>query len=215
MMVVLYPKNLKDLSIVLLDSDGRLNLLSYKSYSDFDWESFRFFCHENARYGIPTIELVEYLKDIIGGRSAIEIGAGHGDLGYHLGIHRTDSKMQESPDIQERYRRFGQPTIKYPKDVEKIEALDAVKKYNPQVVVASWVTVFSATETSYGSSPHGIKEDEILKLVDTYILVGNISSHGDKPIMAIEHKTIDEPFIISRSANRDGNRIFIWDNKNE
>ncbi len=214
MVAVLNPKNVKDISGVLLDNHSRLRLLPYKYYENFDWESFRFFCHQYARYGIPTLELVQYLKNVIRDRSALEIGAGCGDLGYHLGIHQTDSRIQEHPDIIDQYQKLGQPTIRYPKGVEKMEALDAVKKYKPQVVIASWVTVFSDKETSYGSSPYGIREDEILNLVDTYILVGNISSHGDKPIMALKHKTIDEPFIISRSANRDGNRIFIW-NKNE
>jgi hypothetical protein len=50
-----------------------------------------------------TVELVAWLHDRIAGRKAIEIGAGMGDLGYHLGIPQTDSYAQiEDPAMVHR-----------------------------------------------------------------------------------------------------------------
>lgn len=210
-LTILDTNKVTDISGFLLRTDGKIRLIPYEEYNGFSWEDFRYFCHLYARYGIPTIELIDFLKKIIGNRVAIEIGAGSGDLGYHLGIHMTDSKLQEDPVIKETFEMNGQPTIKYPDDVEKIEALDAVIKYKPQVVVASWVTTFSPFLTNYSSSPYGIKEKEILDLIDTYILVGHLNIHGDKPIMNMLHREINEPFILSRSSYRTKNRIFIWD----
>lgn len=209
----LHKDKVNDISTDLLQDDDRIKLLSYKEYLSYPWEDLRFFCHEYARYGIPTIELISFLRGIMSNKSVIEIGAGAGDFGYHLGISMTDNRMQEDPAIIDIYKGTKQPVIKYPMDVEKLDALDAVKKYKPEIVFASWVTTYSPKQTSYGSSPYGVKEKEILDLVDTYILVGNVSTHGDKPIMKLPHTIIDEPFIISRSGNRIGNRVWIWDKK--
>src|SRR5271170_675184 len=89
--------------ILTPEDPPRLKLLSYKEYDKIDRIALKLFCHATGRYGLPTIELVEYLKELIGGRSAIEIGAGNGDLGRHLGIPMTDSRLQEDPVIRERY----------------------------------------------------------------------------------------------------------------
>lgn len=201
----------QDISSELLMPNGQLKLLSYREYEKYSSDNLRYFCWLNARCGIPTVELVDYLKSIINGRTAIEIGSGHGDLGRYLNIPLTDSRMQEEPEIKSFYYRIGHPTIKYPEDVEKLEALEAVKKYKPQVVIASWVCPYSPHDTTYGSSPRGIEEDKLLELVDTYIMIGNLVTHGDKPIRKLKHQEINEKFIISRATNPENNRIFIWD----
>jgi hypothetical protein len=208
---VLDPNVLQDISKDLLEPNGKMKLLSYEYYQTLKWENFRLFCHEYARYGIPTKELVHFIKSLIDGKTALEIGAGSGDLGYHLGIKMTDSKIQDSKPVKRLYELTKQPTIKYGKDVEKLEALEAVKKYKPQVVVASWVTTYSPTATNYGSSPHGINEKEILDLVDTYILIGNLDIHGDKPIMDEFSFEYNLPWNISRAARLENNRIWVWE----
>jgi hypothetical protein len=210
MISIIDPGTIRDISNDLLMPNGKLKLLSSLDYAKYTTQELQLFGYKNARYGIPTIELVEYIKTIIGDRSAIEIGSGHGDLGYHLGIPMTDSKIQTTLEIKAYYEALRQPLIDYPEDVEKIEALDAVKKYKPQVVVGSWLTTYSAGPAEYGSSPAGIKEDEILNLVETYILVGNLDSHADKPILKT-HGGYEKKgsFIISRAKNPQNNRIFI------
>ena len=82
-------------------------------------------------YLLPTIELVERLKRAIDGRRAIEIGSGNGVLAEALGIQGTDNFMQEMPKYKALYAAQGQPTIKYGKNVENLDALAAIKKYKP------------------------------------------------------------------------------------
>src|SRR5579862_6244328 len=106
-------KKITDISNDLLLENGKIKLLTYREYLNFKWESFRYFCHQYARYGIPTVELIEFLKKEIGDRDAIEIGAGCGDLGYHLGIRMTDSKIQEDTKIVSLYKEMRQPAIQY------------------------------------------------------------------------------------------------------
>lgn len=201
---------LKDISSSLLLPNGRLKLLSEKEYDKFASNDLRYFCHTHARYGLPTVELIEYIKNIIAGRSAIEIGSGHGDLGYHLGIPMTDSKEQYDPSIHAYYEAVGQPIIQYPDAVEKLEALEAVNKYKPKVIVASWVTTYSPFETTFASSPSGVKEDKLLSQVETYILVGNEDNHRDKPIMKLSHTTEKGSFIRSRAKFPENDRIYVW-----
>lgn len=212
MQIEVFDKDeINDISEYLLNEDGKLKLLPAEYYNNLKRSDFRVFCHTYGRYGIPTIELINYLKNVIGSRRAIEIGSGAGDLGLYLGnIPMTDNKQQEWRSIALRYKIMGQPVIKYPKDVEKIDALDAVKKYEPQVVVASWITPYSPVEVSFGSNPHGVREQEILDLVDTFIIVGNLDTHWDKPIMKIKHEELYFDWLVSRGKNQNNNRIFIW-----
>lgn len=211
--VFIKKEGLKDIKNDLLMENGKIKPMFAREYKNYSWDDFRIFCHKNGRYGIPTIELLDYIRDLIGGRPAIEIGAGAGDLGHHLGIKMTDSKQQEDESIKKIYDAMGQPVIKYPDDVEKLEALEAVYKYKPKVVLASWITPYAPHEMPYGSNPFGIKEDKILKLVETFIIIGNMDIHFDKPIRQFEHKTVHAPWIISRAKNQDNNCIFIWDKR--
>lgn len=208
---ILKPGNLKDISQELLLPNGKLKLFPAKFYDDLDKNNLRLFCHMYARYGLPTTELIDFLIQKIDGRSAIEIGSGHGDLGYHLHINMTDSKIQKKPEIQEIYKSMEQPIIDYPDDVEEIEALDAVHKYKPSVVIASWITTYAPHFMPYSSSSHGIKEAKILDKVETFIIIGNNDLHGDKPIRKLPHLEIYEPWIKSCATNPENNRIYIWD----
>lgn len=205
--------SVKDISSELLRPDGYMQLLPSAFFKKHKWDDFRAFCHIHARYGIHTLEQNIFLCDVLDGRNSIEIGAGAGDLGFHLNIPMTDSRQQERADIKAAYAAMRQPIIKYPKEVKKMDALDAVKKYKPKVVIGSWVTTYAPHEMPYGSNPFGIKENLILDLVDTFILIGNIDTHGDKPIMKIKHEEYYYDWMVSRGKNQENNRIWIWDKK--
>lgn len=208
---IVEAKDLKDISQELLLPNGKMKLLPSAFYDAKDKNDLRLFCYNYARYGIPTTELIDFLIQKIDGRSAIEIGSGHGDLGYHLNIKMTDSKMQNFPEVQENYKKMKQPLIDYPDDVEELEAIEAVYKYMPSVVIASWITTYAPYDMSYSSSPYGIKEAKILDKIETFIIVGNNDLHGDKPIRKLPHLEIYEPWIKSRATNPENNRIYIWD----
>lgn len=204
--------NLRDISSSLLLENGKLKLLESRDYDYLNSDEIRFFCHQYARYGLPTRELIDYIHDLIGGRKAIEIGSGHGDLGYHLKIPMTDSKIQENSGVRKFYEIVKQPVINYPDDVKKLEAIEAVYYYKPKVVIASWITqwINPLKVPSSGGSIFGIKEEKLLNLVDTYILVGNLDIHGEKEIMKLKHEKIKLPFIRSRASNPENDMLFIW-----
>lgn len=206
--------NCQDLSGELLMRNGKLKLLPVAHFHRLNWNEFRFFCHNHARYGIPTTESIDYIKNIINGRRAIEIGAGHGDYGFHLNIPMTDAKIQEIPAVKLEYAMMGQPVIEYPEDVEKMDATKAINEYKPEVVIASWVTTFgNPIKAKYGCNILGIHENELIKNVDTYILIGNVDNHGDKPIMKEHHEELYTPWIVSRARNQENNRIWVWNRK--
>lgn len=207
------PNDTLDISSILLMENNKIKLLPSDHYKKFTWNEFRLFCHNYSRYGIPTIELIDFLKNEVGNRETIEVGSGCGDLGFHLKTRMTDNKQQKWSWIKKMYEEAQQPVIKYPDDVEEIDALDAVKKYKPQVVIGSWITTYSSNEMPYRSNPNGIKENEILKLVDTLIIIGNSDVHGDKPILKLKHEIIKEPWIVSRAKNPENNCIYIWNTK--
>ncbi len=204
--------SITDIKNEVMDGD-RIKLLPSSEWRKYRWNDFRAFCHVEARYGIHTFEQNLLLSEIVNGRKAIEIGAGSGDLGHYLNIPMTDSKQQERPEIKAAYEAMHQPIIKYPAEIDKMDALDAVVNYKPEVVIASWVTTYAPHEMPYGSNPFGIREDIILKMVDTFILIGNIDIHGDKPIMKYKHDEIYEEWIVSRAAKQQNNRIWVWNNK--
>ena len=200
----------------LMGEDGILKLLPAAAYDEFDRDGVRLWCHHHARYGLPTVETVGWLKDYIGNRRAIEIGAGAGDLAHHLGIKATDSKIQDDPVAAKFYRVAQQPTIRYPAWVEKLEALAAIKKYGPQVVVASWVTHWLDPTKPIppgGGCMFGVREDKLLKTGVVYVLIGNLVVHQHKPILRKKHREVALPFLRSRAHQPEYDRVLIWNER--
>lgn len=200
----------------LLDEQGHLKLLSSAEFDAIPRDALRLWCHFNGRYGLPTQELVAYLKKRIAGRKAIEIGSGYGDLAYHLGIPATDSWIMTDPGVAAFYKAMQQPVINYPPFVEKIEALDAIRKYKPEIVIASWVTRWvdpNLPVPQGGGSIHGVKEDLLLATGVTYIFIGNLGVHGHKPIRNLEHQELIFPFVRSRAIDPSLDRVMIWNEK--
>jgi hypothetical protein len=123
----------------LLDGDGRLRLLAAADYDAIPADTLRYWCGVNGRYGLPTAELVAWLRDFVGDRHAIEIRSGYGDLAHHLGVRATDSKVQSRPDVAVLYAAMGAATISYPAWVEEIDAVEAVRRHRPAVAIGSWL----------------------------------------------------------------------------
>ncbi len=217
MSIVIVPDvNIDHIAKDVFLPNKKLKLMSASEWQAYPWNDFRVFCHTYARYGIPTTELIGFLAAEIDHRPVLEIGAGAGDLGHHLaylcGVTMTDSKQQNHPLIKAQYKAMHQPTISYPSDVIQMEASDAVNYYKPKVVIASWITTYAPHEMPYGSNPLGVKEMEILPLVDKFILIGNLDTHGDKPIMSLPHHEYKFDWLVSRAKHKENNRIWIWEN---
>lgn len=199
----------------LLDVNGRMRLLPAEHFKKWPHATLQLWCMRRARYGVPTTELVEFLREHIGS-DALEIGAGNGDLGRHLGIRMTDSAFQTLPDTRLFYELTGQPIIDPPADVERIEGLAAVKKYKPKVVVASWTTQLFKEGDQHaanriGSSIGGVDELELLRLVDCYFHIGNAGVHRQKRALALKHREVKAPWLVSRSPVPEDNVIYIWE----
>lgn len=200
--------------IDLLDHSGALRLMPSQDYEAYSNDSIRLWCTLHGRYGLPTVETVAWLREQVGGRSAIEVGAGAGDLCRHLGIHGTDNHCQEWPAVRRYYAKLGTPPISYAPWVETLDAVEALRRYQPQVVVGSWLTEWvdptNMNVGEAGGSIYGIKEDAILDSGATYIMVGNEKIHGAKSIMRHPHETHALPFLRSKSSSPEMDRVYIW-----
>jgi hypothetical protein len=162
-------------------------------------------------YSFATEELCRFLRERVRGRTAIEIGAGHGVLAQALSIPATDNRQQEESAIADHYAALGQPTAPYGAHVEKIDAAAAVSKYRPSVVIACWVTHrFSGDRPELEGSATGVEEGAIIDACDEYIFVGNEDVHARKPIWALPHEKLTPPWLYSRAANGSRDFIAIW-----
>ena len=203
-----------ELSSRWLTPEGRIKLLPAAEFQSVPREQLMLWCNRTARYGIPTLELVRWLKGQIGNRSAIEVGAGNGDLGYHLGIPSTDSFIQCSPELRLYYAALGQVPTTPPEDVFRFDAVAAVKKWMPEVVVASWLTrrfvdgkdVPGAAQASV----YGPCEEELVRLSRTYIHLGNEGSHGSKTALKLKHREFSFPWLVSRAQEPEKNVVYLW-----
>lgn len=190
-----------------LYKNGLLQVKPSSFYKKYTEEQLTYLAYMKGIYVFPTRELVNWLKkNAIG--NMIEIGAGHGAIGRCLGIPTTDSKMQEMPEIKSYYSFMGQPVIEYPKDIEKLEAMEAVEKYKPNTVFGAYITHKWKTGLHDGNIL-GVDEDELIKNVDMYISIINIKTHRNKPILHYNHESLYFPWLITRSEQGD-NRIVIW-----
>jgi hypothetical protein len=198
------------LNLLLLGGEYRIKPLPADIIQQVDLNDLRVWCVNNARYGVPTAELIHWLRVKIGTRSAIEIGAGMGDLGSSLRIKMTDSYQQvNDADTNILMSLFQQKPTKPMSDVEQIDAQSAVLKYKPQVVIGSWITQRWLPGDEHGNM-HGPREEEIIKNCETYIVIGNEAIHGDKRIMVLPHETFYFPWLVSRAKDQSKNVIYVW-----
>lgn len=199
-------------------SGGELQVMPAAFYRGFPQEQLAVFCHAHGLYSLPTLELVDLVNMLIDqadpARRAIEIGSGHGTLGKALGIPCTDSHMQAEGMVSAIYSLMGQPPVEYGKHVEKLDALAALDKYQPAVVVAAWVThIYNPADPARGGNMFGVDEFALLRRVKRYIFVGHESPHAKKPLRGIAPNfTYRGPHMFSRSLDREGNRVWVWDN---
>lgn len=193
--------------------DGKdMRILPASVWQSFPWEEVRMLLHELGVYVVPTEELIDFLDKLIGDNSAIEICAGNGFIGRELGIPVTDSyQQQDDMTTKMYYQTFGQPTIRYPKDVIKLEANKAVDRFRPHTVLACYATHKWRYDTMSGNDK-GVDFNRMMRRIHRLILVGNTEVHKDNPLMALPHEEIVLPGLITRSVHPETNRVFVWKN---
>lgn len=201
-------EDISDLEIYTGATTGNISPIPAEVVRKFGWAKVRLFMHKYGLYTMPTTELIEYLRSKIAGRRAIEIGAGMGVIGRSLGIPLTDSRMQERPDIKAYYEAMRQPVIKYPADVEKLEALEAVRKYRPEVVIGSFITYKWREETKSGNY-WGVDTLKLIHSVPEYYMIGNLETHHHDP--ALKYLTdAERPEFLFTRGNPEYSLIFHW-----
>jgi hypothetical protein len=205
---IVEAKEIDALTEQLIGPDGRIRLLPAAFYSRVPLPLLRVWCNRTARYQIPTVELVEWLKDQIAGKRAIEIGSGNGDLYHHLGIPGTDNYCQQLPEVQLHYGALGQIPTNPPEDVVRMDALEAIDHYRPDVVIGCWIT--HRYEESHGTgNMYGPDEREIIRQC-RYIHIGNRDTHGQKPILTRQHFMPLVTGLVSRAGRQEQNCCWVW-----
>lgn len=206
---------------LLFDEEGRLKAVSNDILREIPHPHLRYFCHVHGLYSIPSLELMDALELLIGPKEkALEIGAGNGVYGRHLGIKSTDNYMQHDKN-KAKYKSAldminiaGVIPVQYGYDVEEYDAIEAVRKFKPSTVIGAWVThKYNPREHERGGNMYGVDMHQMLdrKSVERFILIGNKDVHASNPLMDLPHKEIMMVGIYSRASNEQANRIFIWD----
>lgn len=208
---ILDPAKIRDISPEALDEHGRLRVLPTSWWATTTPEERALFGHRYGLYSFPTVELVEHLRSVIDGRSAIEIGAGHGVLAESLDIPATDNKMQEKEPYRSIYTATNQPIVPYGPNVIDCPANVAVRKYRPEVVIGCWVThKYDPRRHAAGGNEVGVDEEDILAHCGAYVFIGNDSAHKGKKIWRNRHQIEHLPFIVSRSMKPGTDYIAVW-----
>lgn len=197
----------------LLDDQGRMRLLPAEQFARIPHIHLQAFCVRTARYALPTVELIAFFRELISGQSALEICAGMGDIGRHVPMRMTDSAAQTLRSVRAHFEHIGQAPTVPPRDVERIDALSAVAKHRPRIVVGCWVTQLyrdGDKRAGIGSSSRGVDELALIRSVDVYVHVGHDGPHSDKRALALPHETLRPTWLFSRGFEPARNVIHIW-----
>lgn len=197
---VFYPDQIRDLRPLALDPEGRIKILPASFWAATTVSERALFGVRTGHYAFPTTELVTHLKQLIGHRTAIEVGAGNGVLAKALEIPATDNKQQLMPKYRAHYEAAQQPIVPYGDNIIEMEANHAVRYYKPDVVIGCWVThKYDPRDHARGGNEAGLDEPDMLKHCAAYVMIGNDKVHKDKPVWNRQHTVFDLPFIFSRA----------------
>lgn len=205
-------KLLKDYDDLILDSQGIIQLHPAKFYHELDYYSLIIWCRFRAIYQIPTIELVDWLITNFNLEKAIEIGAGNNYLFHHLGIRGIDNYSQQIPKVKRVYELMLETPTSPPAKVERMDAIEAIDLYQPEVVITAWATLKYEDEEIDTGNRYAPDEAEILSKGVTYIHIGNHNIHGDRSIMSQPHQTFYFDWLVSRAKDPAENCIYVWNN---
>lgn len=213
---MIYPPEIEEFlqayDDVLLDEKGILKLQPAELYRGIDNAHLRVWCICRAIYQIPTVELIEWLQTNFNLDKTIEIGAGNNYLYHHLGIVGIDNYSEQIPAVELVHEILHQPSTNPPPEVEKIDAIAAIEKYQPETVITSWATLKTEDPKDIDAGhKYAPDEKEILNTGVTYVFIGNEDIHGDRLIMNKPHKTYYFDWLVSRGYYPEKNCIYVWE----
>jgi len=228
----------------LIGTDGRIYPVPYSFIKDDTLDTLNLVMQVLGLYTFPTLELCEWLSSQIDDNpelephSALEICAGTGWIGRQLRILSTDIKNMENPTVQKiMLDTYSIPTL-YADDVETLEASDAVKKYQPDIVIGSYVTSKQLVDkidkkkamTIGIPLPYGgvIKQNlmdlarkeiqvgvdikGIFRKVYKVILICNMRTHRNESYISLPHQSYSFPWLVTRGDVSQA-RILVFENK--
>lgn len=205
-----------------------MNIISAKEMQALDQNALLYYAYLHGVYNFVTTDLLDFIRNIeVDGRSInfyakmgapfcekaiIEICAGLGVLGRGLNIPCTDSYMQADPELAKRYNEMEQPPIVYPAHVLKMEANEAVKHFEPIIVVGSYCTPkYNLLVDKNMGSMLGWDVKRLLSSVDVFIHVGAkwhavlLGKHIAKTMNRHRNQVdlMELPFLFNRAAFED------------
>lgn len=234
----------KEIVSSLVGYDGRIYPIPYSFIKDDTLDTLNLVMQALGLYTFPILELCEWLESQIDDdpeyepHSAIEICGGTGWIGRQLGIPITDIKNMENPEVQKvMLDSMSIPTI-YANDVETLEASEAVNKYNPDIVIGSYVTskqlvdkidrrkaMTVGVRLPYGGVIEqnlmdiarkeikvGVDVKGIFRKVYKVILICNMRFHKNETYISLPHQTLSFPWLITR-GDISQSKILIFENK--
>ena len=124
---MIYPPEIQEFlekyDRIFLDERGIIKLQSADFYKTIDNTDLRVWCICRAIYQLPTVELIEWLKENFNLDKAIEIGAGNNYLYHHLGIKGVDNYSEQISAVKLVHEILNQPSTDPPPAVEKLDAI--------------------------------------------------------------------------------------------
>lgn len=194
-----------------LDDKGRLLVKPLSFWRAYSTAEIAYFAVRHGLYGLPTVELVSWLQQLLANKQTLEIGAGHGTLATALGIRATDNLMQTWPDIAAHYRSLHQATVPYGNHVEELDAHAALERYKPEVVLACWVThKYDERAHGRGGNMFGVDEQWVLEHCQTYVHIGNAKTHAQKPLRTKPFRRYRPEGLVSRSFAPELDEVLVW-----
>lgn len=194
------PAKIRDLRPLALDQEGRIKILPSAFWASTTVSERAVFGVRTGHYHFPTVELVQHLRTLIAGRTAIEVGAGNGVLAKALEIPATDNKQQLMPKYRAQYEAAEQPIVPYGDNIIDMNASIAVRYYKPDVVIGCWVThLYDPKAPERKGNEIGLDEPDVLKHCQEYVMIGNEKTHKEKPVWSREHSIDYPPFVFSRA----------------
>ncbi|MFY2597228.1 hypothetical protein ACOTHJ_12670 [Achromobacter xylosoxidans] len=205
------PRKVRDIRPMVLDANGELTVQPASFYAETTIFERAMLGTRIGAYGLPTTELVAWLKMATAGKKAIEIGAGNGVLSRAVGILGTDNFLQVRSDVRNYYAALGQPLIPYGQHLARLEAEQAVRLHKPDIVVACWVThLFDERRPEAGGNMYGVDEAWIVANCKSYIFIGNEQVHRHKVIWDLPHVRYSPSWLYSKAHNGSPEFIAIW-----
>lgn len=201
------------IALKILQNWNPLLSLDMEFYNAYPPEAWALACGNRGVYQLITNETLCFIQHLVKGSRAIEVCAGIGTIGRSLKIPTTDrmvNKIWEANLYYKAHDNFYNKPIEYPKDIEQITAHQAIKKYDPQWIIASWVTQKLIPGPKIGQM-YGPMEEEFID-GRNYIHLGSGQNlvHQKKRINKKSHWVIEADWIVARDSHKSQSQIRIW-----